>query len=191
MRSFLQNEELNIGILALQGGFAAHRTCCRANTLLVRYPDQLTSCDGLILPGGESTTMWSLVQEMGFETILQRFQGPILATCAGLILLVKLGKLDLLIERNGYGRQIHSFEAKIDMVEHPLKALFIRAPKIKQTAKNVKILGSYQGDPVVVQQETIIAATCHPELMQERTLHDRFLELCRHNKSLSTSGPSP
>ena len=174
-------EGIKLGVLALQGAFEKHAEICPVPTRHVRYPVELQSCDGLIIPGGESTTIWKQMEELDFITAIKEFEGPIFGTCAGLIILVKLGLLDVIVERNGYGRQINSFLTSLDFKGKPIAALFIRAPRIKSTAPSVQVLSTYEGEPVVVQQGRFFASTFHPELTQEVALHNHFLEMCREN----------
>lgn len=181
--------------MALQGDFEAH---CRAiqradaEAFEVRTADELRSADGLILPGGESTTMLKLLHAENLFGALAEFgrQKPIFGTCAGAILLAKtvlspqqesLGLLDLTVERNAYGRQIDSRIAKIrpeegSGIDGEVEAVFIRAPIIRATGPDVKVLASYQGDPVLVAQGRHLVATFHPELTEDSRVHRRFLE---------------
>lgn len=184
-----------IGVLALQGDFAAHATALReagAEPILVRRPEQLADIDGLVLPGGESTTFLKFLERDGFLGALQEFvrSKPSFGTCAGCILLAKevlrpaqpsLGALDATVERNAYGRQIDS---AIEMTETkleggPIEAVYIRAPRILKTGPKVKVLAERDGFPVLVEQNNIMAATFHPELSADRRVHRRFVELVR------------
>lgn len=177
-RKSLPFEEIKIGVLALQGAFEKHREICEAPSVLVRYVEELDSCDGLIIPGGESTVIWKQMEEMGFISALKAFPAPIFGTCAGLIILARLGLLDCEVERNGYGRQIDSFQASLDFKGVPMASLFIRAPRIKSIGKGVQVLMSHEGEPVAVQQGRYLASTFHPELTGEKGLHNHFLQLC-------------
>ncbi len=174
----MQFEGIKLGVLALQGAFEKHREICPVPTRLVRYPQELQSCDGLIIPGGESTTIWSQIEEMDFIEALKAFPGPIFGTCAGLIILAKLGLLDVEVERNGYGPQINSFLTSLEFKKKPIAALFIRAPRIKSLGEQVEVLSSHDGEPVVVQEGRYLASTFHPELTQEMALHEHFLRMC-------------
>jgi 5'-phosphate synthase pdxT subunit len=179
-----------IGVLALQGDFEAHRRAIEragGEGVEVRKIDDLTSLDGLILPGGESTTMLKLLLEEGLFQPLAQFgaQKPIFGTCAGAILLASevlnprqqsLGLLDISIERNAYGRQIDSRIVKIDLDGQPTEAVFIRAPKILRVGPNAKILATYLDAPVVVEQGKHLVATYHPELSSDVRLHKRLIE---------------
>ena len=130
-RTDLHTEEVRLGILALQGAIEKHCEVSPLPMRSVRYPHELADCDGLIIPGGESTTIWKQMEEMGFIEVLKTFSGAIFGTCAGLIIMARLGLLDIAIERNGYGRQIQSFECSVDFQGDAMRALFIRAPRIR------------------------------------------------------------
>ncbi len=175
---------MQVGILALQGGFAAHAQALTALNIswrLIKKPVQLQSIDMLIIPGGESTTLLKLMQPWSFMQALKDFhqqQKLIFGTCAGAILLAKkvdpqqpsLGLIDIDITRNAYGSQINSFVASADQTQlnTPLPAmLFIRAPKITRTGQQVQILAKHNNDPVLVQENNIMVATFHPELNQQ------------------------
>lgn len=179
-----------IGVLALQGAFDAHRRALEdvgARAVLVRTEEELKRCDALVLPGGESTTMLNLLNGEGLIEPLAEFarQKPVLATCAGVILLARevtnpvqesLGILDLAVERNGYGRQIDSRIAYLNLLgDEPLEAVFIRAPVIHSTGPEVKALASMNDDPVLIEQGRHLAATFHPELTGDRRVHRMFL----------------
>ncbi len=181
-----------IGLLALQGAFHAHGEVLRslgAGTTEVRLPDQLGDVDGLVIPGGESTTLIRLIDEYRFEEPLRAFAAagkPILATCMGMILIARevtgpaqrsLGLLDVTVERNAYGRQVDSFEATGTFRGEPLDMVFIRAPRITSVGDSVETLGSRNGEPVIVRQKNILAATFHPELSGDPAVHRFFLEV--------------
>ncbi len=178
-----------IGVLALQGDFEAH---CRAleragaEPLEVRDAEQLQPLDGLVLPGGESSTMLRLIQEENLFESLRQFgqQKPIFGTCAGAILLasevlnpmqLSLGLMDLTVERNGYGRQIDSRIASIDIEGKTSEAVFIRAPVIKRAGPEVRVLATYLDHPVLAEQGRHLAATFHPELSPDSRVHERFV----------------
>ncbi|HWE49387.1 MAG TPA: pyridoxal 5'-phosphate synthase glutaminase subunit PdxT [Bryobacteraceae bacterium] len=179
-----------IGVLALQGDFDAHRNALEragAQAREVRTAAALDSIDGLVLPGGESTTMLKLLSLENLFEPLRRFgeQKPIFGTCAGAILLANevlnpkqesLGLMDVTIERNGYGRQIDSRIAKIEFEGNPSEAVFIRAPVIQRVGPQAKILASYLEHPVLVEQGRHMAATFHPELGSDDRIHRRFIE---------------
>ena len=177
-----------IGVLALQGDFAEHIRIL--DTLGVaseelRRPERLAELDGLVLPGGESTTLLNLMQDGPWFDELRRFHGrggAILATCAGAILVSRevqkpeqrsLGLLDAVIARNGYGRQADSFETDLAVTGYndPLHAIFIRAPRFRSLGSDVEVLASFSGEPVLVRQGRILAATFHPELAGDGRLH--------------------
>jgi pyridoxal 5'-phosphate synthase pdxT subunit len=177
-----------VGILALQGGFEAHERVLRrlgAVTRQVRVSADLDGLDALVLPGGESTVMTLGIEREGLEQPLCELAAagtPILGTCAGMIMLDRahLGILDVLAERNAFGRQLHSFEAsfEVDGVEGgPVHAIFIRAPWIAEHGDEVSVLADVDGHPVAVQQGKILALSFHPELTGEDRLHRFFLTL--------------
>ncbi len=175
-----------VGVLALQGGFAAHARMLRglgAAVREVRVPDDLAGLDGLIIPGGESTTMTLGIEREGLAQPLRRFTRPVFGTCAGLILLDRahLGLMDIEARRNAFGRQVRSFEADLSIVEldgPPLRAVFIRAPWIAAHGDDVKILASVDGHAVAARQGDVLAVSFHPELGEDRRLHERFLASC-------------
>ncbi len=175
-----------VGILALQGGFAAHERMLGrlgVSTRQVRVPADLAGLDALVLPGGESTTMTLGIEREGLRGPLCEFaQGgmPVLGTCAGMIILdrVHLGVLDVLAERNAFGRQLHSFEADFEVAGvdgGPVHAVFIRAPWIAEHGPGVEVLAEIDGHPVAVRQGKILALAFHPELTGEDRLHRLFL----------------
>jgi pyridoxal 5'-phosphate synthase pdxT subunit len=172
---------MRIGVLALQGDFAAHATALDALGLTavdVRRPAQLDELSGLVLPGGESTTLLNLMGDEPWFPALRELAargGAFLATCAGTILLARevrgpaqpsLGLLDVAVERNAWGRQVDSFEADLEVkgLDAPLHAAFIRAPRLREIGRDVEVLARYAGEPVLVCQGSILAATFHPEL---------------------------
>jgi 5'-phosphate synthase pdxT subunit len=188
-----------VGVLALQGDFAAHGAALErvgAQPVFVREPEQLREVDGLIIPGGESTTMLKLLNyEHGLMEALAEFgrKKPMFGTCAGAILMANevsepsqesLAVMDIGVERNAYGRQIDSRVAEIDpdpeferrMGSGKLEAVFIRAPIIRRVGGGAKVLATYQGDPVLVEQGRHMVATFHPELTVDSRVHGLFLE---------------
>ncbi len=181
-----------IGVLALQGDFEAHQRALEragADVVQVRSAADLANVDGLVIPGGESTTMWKLLEQEGLIGPLREFanRAPIFGTCAGAILLASdvtnpsqksLGLMDIGVERNGYGRQLDSRIARVqgEGQGNEFEAVFIRAPIIRRVGSGAKILASYQGDPVLVEQGRHLAATFHPELTEDTRVHLRFLE---------------
>jgi len=181
-----------IGVLAIQGDYAAHAEALAASgatPVEVRKPAQLASLDGLILPGGESTTILKFLEKHRFFESLQEFCAvkPIFGTCAGAILLARevinpaqrsLGILDATVERNAYGRQIDSsiVTAETKLPGGPLEMVFIRAPRITETGPGVEILAQRDGFPTLVRQGRILAATFHPELSADHRVHRLFVE---------------
>jgi pyridoxal 5'-phosphate synthase pdxT subunit len=187
---------VKIGVLALQGDFALHAAAlarCGVEAVEVRLPAQLAGVDGLIIPGGESTTQLKLMHEWGFVPALEKFHvdgRPIFGTCAGLILLarevsnprqVSLGFVDVAVERNAYGRQRESFEtqgvATLEGASHPLTMIFIRAPRILAAGPTVEILARHNGDPVLAREDSVLVAAFHPELTDDPTVHRYFCEM--------------
>jgi len=185
---------LVIGVLALQGGYAAHARVLEslgAEVREVRVPADLEGLDGLVLPGGESTTMTLGVAREGLGDPLRAFAAdghPVLGTCAGLIMLDRahLGVLDAVAQRNAFGPQIHSFEAdvEIDGVEGgPMRAVFIRAPWIAEHGPEVEILAEVDGHPVAARQGNVTVVSFHPELTDDSRLHATFVEQVRARRS--------
>jgi len=182
-----------IGVLALQGDFDAHRRRLEelgAEVVLVKKTEQLDEIEGLVIPGGESSTFLKLLGEAGFEKLKEFVRvKPTFGTCAGAILLAKdvenpkqtgLGALDISIRRNAYGRQIDSSIREGLFGGAPIEMVFIRAPKISRLGSNVEILATEGNDPVVVRQGKAMAATFHPELSSDPRVHRAFLELVRN-----------
>ncbi len=176
-----------IGILALQGGFNAHeRTlkCCAVATQLVKTTEDLSAISAIVLPGGESSTMLSLLKKHGLYDALAKFTQtfPVFATCAGVILLQNLRSLAITLERNAYGAQLASgiFPLMVNDTRLPetFRGMFIRAPKILSiNDPNIRILATYQNDPVLIEKNNILAATFHPELTQDQLIHRLFIEM--------------
>ena len=194
---------MKIGILAVQGDFAAHARVLAelgSDSVEVRTPADLEGCDGLILPGGESTTQLQFLQEEGLDKAIAKFAAdnrPIFGTCAGAILLAtdvknpkqdSLGLLDMTVLRNGYGRQVHSdvVSGKTTLHDEPLEMVFIRGPIIERIGKGVEVLAEYSDKPALVQKGNIMAAAFHPELTADTTVHRRFLEMA--NGSAPSNG---
>jgi 5'-phosphate synthase pdxT subunit len=175
-----------IGVLALQGGFAAHARMLRglgADVREVRVPEELAGLDGLVIPGGESTTMTLGIEREGLAQPLRDFHRPVFGTCAGLIMLDRehLGIMDIDARRNAFGRQVRSFEADVDIAGldgPPLRAVFIRAPWIAAHGDDVEILASVEGHAVAARQGDVLAVAFHPELGTDTRLHARFLASC-------------
>jgi pyridoxal 5'-phosphate synthase pdxT subunit len=196
---------LKIGILAVQGDFEAHAATLEkmgVETIEVRTPGDLEGCDGLILPGGESTTQLQFLKEEGLFEAIKRFAadgGAVFGTCAGAILLAtevrnpgqeSLGLLDMTVLRNAYGRQIESdvVSAPSVLKEEPLEMVFIRAPIIERAGRGVEVLAKYAGKPTLVQNGHILAATFHPELTNDTTVHEHFLKLAKEARIRELSG---
>jgi pyridoxal 5'-phosphate synthase pdxT subunit len=173
-----------IGVLALQGGFEAHAkalTELGAEVREVRTPEDLDGLEGLVIPGGESTTIGLGLEREGLAEPLAEFVHsgrPVLGTCAGLIMLDRehLGLLDISVRRNAFGRQLASFEAELDFDGSPLHAVFIRAPWVEEVGVGVEVLAKVDGHPVAVRQGNVLAVAFHPELTDERRLHRWLLD---------------
>ncbi len=186
---------LKIGVLALQGDFKEHiemLSKCNVDAVSVKLPEDLNNIDGLIIPGGESTTIGSLMQKYGLDKIIikRHKEGmAIYGTCAGAILLSKnivgseqhkLNLLDISIKRNEYGRQIDSFEAELSIDKiGKFKGIFIRAPVIEEIRNGVKVLSKLNNKPVLIQKGNILASTFHPELANDKRVHEYFVEIVR------------
>ena len=189
---------MTIGVLALQGDFALHARAlerCGVRAVEVRKPEALEELQGLIIPGGESTTLLRLMEAWRFAPALEKFHAagrPIYGTCAGCILLARevenprqpsLGFIDIEVERNAYGRQRESFEARGEATlggrAVPLEMVFIRAPRIRRVGPGVEILARHGSDPVLVRQGTVLAGTFHPELTDDRSVHEYFCSLVK------------
>ncbi len=195
---------MRVGILALQGAFAEHAEMLRllgVRAELVRLPGQLAGLDGLILPGGESTSMRRLAGTVGLPAALRAFGAarPVWGVCAGLILLAGrvegeepfLGLMDMGVARNAYGRQRESFVTGVGLdflpEARPFPAVFIRAPRVTDTGPGVEILASLDGTPVALRQGHLLATAFHPELTADPRLHRHFLDLCATIKALPAS----
>jgi 5'-phosphate synthase pdxT subunit len=175
---------VKIGVLAVQGNFREHAAMLRrlgADVVEVRKPEQFEGLDGLVIPGGESTTFMRLMRLYGLDEALREFGGAILGTCAGMIVLDRnhLGLVDVEVERNAWGRQVHSFEADLDVDGDPapLRGVFIRAPWISEAGPDVEILAEHDGHPVLARQGRVLVAAFHPELTEDTRVHERFLQL--------------
>jgi len=179
----VDNKNTKIGILAIQGSFIEHAQILdsmKVPYILVRSKEKLEDLTHLIMPGGESTTMEKLLKEFEIWDLLkQKIDSEtikVFGTCAGAILLSKLG-LNISVERNGYGSQLHSFSAKLESEQFPnLHGIFIRAPYLKVEDNNTKVLATHEGRPVLVEQDNILAASFHPELADETRVYKYFLE---------------
>jgi 5'-phosphate synthase pdxT subunit len=152
-----------------------------AEAVEVRKPEQLDGLDGLVIPGGESTTFMRLMRLYGLDEAVRDFRGAIFGTCAGMIVLDRnhLGLVDLEVERNAWGRQVHSFEAtlELDGETEPLTGVFIRAPWIEDAGPEVEILAEHDGHPVLAREGRVLVAAFHPELTEDTRVHERFLQL--------------
>ena len=182
---------MRIGVLALQGAFREHVEMLRRlgiETVEVRLPEQLNGLDGLVVPGGESTTMLRLMALYRLDEAIRAFPGPIFGTCAGMIVLdrERLGLIDLAVERNAFGRQVASFEAslQIDGEDEPFTAVFIRAPWVADAGPGVAILAEIDGHPVLAREGRILVASFHPELTDDTRVHERFLEIVREEQGV-------
>ncbi len=179
------------GVLALQGDFEAHRRAIEragGRAVEVRSAAELAACDGLVIPGGESTTMLKLIEEEKLREPIQAFgrDKPIYGSCAGAILLARevwhppqpsLNLMDISVERNAYGRQIDSRVAQVPVEGGgELEAVFIRAPIIRRVGEGARVLARYRGDPIWVEQGRHMVTTFHPELTQDMRIHQRFIE---------------
>ena len=187
-----------IGVLALQGAFDVHAkrlTELGAKAVLVRRPEQLAELDGLVIPGGESTTFLKNLERAGFYDVLDAFvhSKPVFGTCAGCILLAKdvanppqrsFGVLDVSVERNAYGRQNDSviLNAETSLPGGPLEMVFIRAPRISRVGAAVETLATRNGDPTLVRQGRLLAATFHPELTEDLRVHQLFLDMVKQSR---------
>ena len=188
-----------IGVLALQGAFdvqAKRLTELGASAHLVRKPDELALVDALVLPGGESTTFLKHLERAGFYSVLDEFvrAKPVFGTCAGCILLAKhvsnppqrsFGVLDIDVERNAYGRQNDSviLHAETNLPGGPMEMVFIRAPRISRLGPGIDVLARRGDDPVLVRSGRMLAATFHPELSDDRRVHQLFLNMVRENRA--------
>jgi 5'-phosphate synthase pdxT subunit len=186
---------MRIGVLAVQGNFREHLAMLDrlgAETREVRKPEQLDGLDGLVIPGGESTAIGRLIRLYGLEEALAAFARPLFGTCAGMILLARdavdgvpsqllLGLVDASVRRNGYGRQVWSFEADLELPGGgpPLRGVFIRAPRVVSVGPEVEILAELDGDPVLVRQGAVLLSAFHPELTDDTRVHELFVEMVR------------
>lgn len=192
------SKKVTIGVLAIQGDYDAHKARLEelgATVVLVKKPEQLDLVDGLVVPGGESSTMLKFLERDNFFEKLRDFvrAKPTFGTCAGAILLAKsvgnpaqqsLGVMDIHVRRNAYGRQLESEirEAETTLAGGPLEMVFIRAPKIEKIGSGVEVLARVDDEPVLVRQGKTMAATFHPELSADNRVHAAFLDLLRNGK---------
>jgi pyridoxal 5'-phosphate synthase pdxT subunit len=182
---------MTIGVLAVQGNFREHAAMLRrlgAEVVEVRKPEQLEGLDGLVIPGGESTTFMRLMRLYGLDEGVRRFEQPVFGTCAGMIVLDRehLGLVDLVVDRNAYGRQVASFEADLSLAGdiEPLRGVFIRAPRVRDVGAEVEVLAEHDGEPVLVRDGRFLVASFHPELTADTRVHERFLGLVREGMSV-------
>ena len=192
---------MQIGVLALQGAFAAHSDCLTSigvQSIEVRTPEQLSSVDALLMPGGESSTMSQLLESSGlFDPIATRITDgmPVFGTCAGMILLASeildgrsdqrsFSAIDISVRRNAFGRQVDSFEATINSSVGDFHGVFIRAPRIERVGDQVEVLGSINDEPVLVRQGNVLAASFHPELSNDARLHEYFVSITANKKKV-------
>jgi len=179
-----------VGVLAVQGNFREHVAMLRrlgVDAIEVRKPEQLKDLDGLVVPGGESTTFMRLMRLYGLDEAIRAFDRPILGTCAGMIVLDRdhLGLVDVEVDRNAYGRQVASFEADLSLRgdSNPLRGVFIRAPRVRVTG-DVEVLAEHEGEPVLVRDGRILVASFHPELTEDTRVHELFLSGVREAMSV-------
>ncbi len=185
---------LRIGVLAIQGGFEAHLTMLRelgAEAREVRKPADLEQLDGLVIPGGESTTILMGIESAGLEGPIRGHHEagkPVFGTCAGMIVCDEdhLGLLEMSARRNAFGRQMQSFEVDLSVEgigEEPLRAVFIRAPWVERYGSGVEVLASYEGHPVAVREGSVLACAFHPELTDDPRLHALFMAITTKARS--------
>jgi len=182
---------MKIGVLAVQGNFREHAAMLRrlgADVVEVRKPEQLDGLDGLVVPGGESTTFMRLMRLYGLDEAVRSFAGPVFGTCAGMIVLDRghLGLMDIEVDRNAYGRQVASFEADLQLAEEaePLRGVFIRAPRVRAVGDDVEVLAAHGGEPVLLREGRFLVASFHPELTEDTRVHELFLDQVREAKSV-------
>jgi pyridoxal 5'-phosphate synthase pdxT subunit len=200
-------QDVKIGILAVQGDFEAHARMLAGmgvESVEVRTRQDLAGCDGLILPGGESTTQLQFLQEEGLDEAIRKFAAEdraIFGTCAGAILLAtevknpqqeSLGLLDMTVLRNGYGRQVHSdvVSGPSTLKSAPLEMVFIRGPVFERVGPSLEVLAEYAGKPALVRKGRVMASAFHPELTSDTTVHERFLKLAAGELAASSNGHS-
>jgi len=198
-------ENIKVGVLSLQGAFIEHiikLNECGVSAMEIRLPENLSDVDGLIIPGGESTTINKLLNEYNFKNSLDRFykdKKPIFGTCAGLILMAKeiqdegngLGYIDIVVKRNAYGRQVDSFEELVYIdfnnngKQTEFNSIFIRAPKILSTGKDVKVMAQLNGEAILVKNDSVMVSTFHPELTDSLEVHSYFINMISKHKGES------
>ncbi|MBO8160030.1 MAG: pyridoxal 5'-phosphate synthase glutaminase subunit PdxT [Thermosipho sp. (in: Bacteria)] len=185
---------MKIGVSGIQGDFREHKLMLEKmgiETVVVRKPEELDFVDGLIIPGGESTTMIRIMKMIGFyDALKKKIEAgfPVFGTCAGMIVLSKevtnfnqdsLKAIDIKVERNAYGRQVDSFETDIQIKDFkkPFRAIFIRAPKVVEYGEDVEVLSEYNGSPILLRQGKILVASFHPELTDDAEIHELFINM--------------
>ncbi len=180
-------------MLALQGAFREHARMLRtagADVVEVRLPEHLDGLDGLVIPGGESTSILRLAALYGLDEAVRSFEAPIFGTCGGMILVDRdhLRLVDLVVDRNAYGRQVASFEADLELEgeEKPFRGVFIRAPRVRDAGPDVEVLAALDGEPVLLRDGRVLVAAFHPELTDDPRIHERFLELVTEATSVRT-----
>jgi 5'-phosphate synthase pdxT subunit len=188
-----------IGVSGIQGDFREHKLMIEKlgqETLIVRTPEDLEKIDGLIIPGGESTTMTRIMKRIKlFEVLREKIQNglPVYGTCAGLIVLAKeienypqesLGVIDIKVLRNAYGRQVDSFDEMVEIkgFDKPFKAIFIRAPRVGEWGKDVEVLSVLDGHPIMLRQNNVLVTSFHPELTNDTRVHEYFLKMVQEYK---------
>ncbi|MGC8902037.1 MAG: pyridoxal 5'-phosphate synthase glutaminase subunit PdxT [Fervidobacterium sp.] len=188
-----------IGVSGIQGDFREHKLMIEKlghETLIVRTPEDLEKIDGLIIPGGESTTMIRIMKRIKlFEVLREKIQNglPVYGTCAGLIVLAKeienypqesLGVIDIKVLRNAYGRQVDSFDEMVEIkgFDKPFKAIFIRAPRVDEWGKDVEVLSVLDGHPIMLRQNNVLVTSFHPELTNDTRVHEYFLKMVQEYK---------
>jgi 5'-phosphate synthase pdxT subunit len=191
-----EGKDMNIGVLALQGAVAEHIRSIElagGQGIVVKRTEQLADIDGLIIPGGESTTIGKLMRKYGFIEAIRKFAregNPVFGTCAGLIVLAErlegaeephLALMDMTVARNAFGRQRESFETDLEVkgIDTPLRAVFIRAPLIKEVSDRVEVLSTYKGEIVTARQGHLLASSYHPELTDDYRLHKLFIHMAQ------------
>jgi len=199
--------EIKIGVLALQGDFREHISAikkCGYEADVIKFPHQLSLVDGLIIPGGESTTMAKLIKKYDFKPALDTFfknKKPIFGTCAGLILLAEktgipglnLKYIDIDVERNAYGRQVDSFEQKVKLyngfinTDKDFNAIFIRAPKIIRIGKSINVLSSVDDNIILARHENVLVCSFHPELTDDLRIHMYFMDMVKESVNMIQS----
>lgn len=201
----MTTQSLKIGVLALQGAVSEHiRSLERAGAeaVAVKKTEQLDELDGLVIPGGESTTIGKLMRKYGFIERVREFSDagkPIFGTCAGLIVLAKkiegqeephLGLMDMTVARNAFGRQRESFEIDLPItgIEQPVRAVFIRAPLIREIGADVEVLAVYNGEMVTAREGHLLVSSFHPELTDDYRLHEYFTQMVRQSKTGESKG---